>query len=212
MSSYSDIVDLQRKEDITMTRKINLNQLLASLSKFDNLQYEDLSELISLQHSTYQKFFQSAMVLNEEVTLVFETKQDAINFYMDCHYGKQILRNVGVYYDLYNENQLILRPVLNVIGLIDSRQPGLVEISKHLDINFKLEYNQAFTNNTLSLYIHQGQIVNPECHVYISDTLPYLSLGRLNKIIRNEYDFKRLNTTLHVVESEAIYESNRISH
>lgn len=195
-----------------MTKKINLNQLLSSLSKFDGLQYDDLSELIRLQHGTFQKFFKTSMVLNEEVTLVFETKQDAINFYMDCHYGKQILKNVGVYYDLSNENQLILRPVLNVIGLIDSRQPGLVEVSKNLSINFKLEYTQAFTNNTLSLYIHQGQILNPECHVYISDTLPYLSLGRLNKIIRNEYDFRRLNTTLHVVESESIYESNLFSN
>ncbi len=195
-----------------MTKKINLNQLLSSLSKFDGLQYDDLSELIRLQHGTFQKFFKTSMVLNEEVTLVFETKQDAINFYMDCHYGKQILKNVGVYYDLSNENQLILRPVLNVIGLIDSRQPGLVEVSKTLAINFKLEYTQAFTNNTLSLYIHQGQILNPECHVYISDTLPYLSLGRLNKIIRNEYDFRRLNTTLHVVESESIYESNLFSN
>ncbi len=195
-----------------MTKKINLNQLLSSLSKFDGLQYDDLSELIRLQHGTFQKFFKTSMVLNEEVTLVFETKQDAINFYMDCHYGKQILKNVGVYYDLLNENQLILRPVLNVIGLIDSRQPGLVEVSKNLSINFKLEYTQAFTNNTLSLYIHQGQILNPECHVYISDTLPYLSLGRLNKIIRNEYDFRRLNTTLHVVESESIYESNLFSN
>lgn len=195
-----------------MTKKINLNQLLSSLSEFDGLQYDDLSELIRLQHGTFQKFFKTSMVLNEEVTLVFETKQDAINFYMDCHYGKQILKNVGVYYDLLNENQLILRPVLNVIGLIDSRQPGLVEVSKNLSINFKLEYTQAFTNNTLSLYIHQGQILNPECHVYISDTLPYLSLGRLNKIIRNEYDFRRLNTTLHVVESESIYESNLFSN
>ena len=195
-----------------MTKKINLNQLLSSLSKFDGLQYDDLSELIRLQHGTFQKFFKTSMVLNEEVTLVFETKQDAINFYMDCHYGKQILKNVGVYYDLSNENQLILRPVLNVIGLIDSRQPGLVEVSKTLAINSKLEYTQAFTNNTLSLYIHQGQILNPECHVYISDTLPYLSLGRLNKIIRNEYDFRRLNTTLHVVESESIYESNLFSN
>lgn len=195
-----------------MSKQINLNQLLATMSQFDNIQYEDLSELLSLHHAVFNKFFQAVEVLNEEVTLVFENRLDANNFYMECHYGNKTLRGVGVYYDLTNENQLILRPVLNVISLIDSRQPGLVQISKNLNINFKLEYQQSFTNNTLSLYIHQGQILDPQCDIYISSTLPYLSLGRMNKLIRNEYDFIRLNTQIHLVESEFIYEPDRISH
>lgn len=189
-----------------MSKQINLNQLLKSMSAFDQIQYDDLSELIYLQHKVFKTLFSTLEVLNEEVTLIFETKQDAINFYMDCHYGKQLLKGVGVYYDLYNENQLILKPVLNVISLIDSRTPGLREISENLKINFKLEYIQAFSNTTLSLYIQQGQILSPQCDVYISKKLPYLSLGRLNKIIRNEYDFMRLNTHIHLVESESLYE------
>lgn len=195
-----------------MSKKINLNQLLSNMSKIDQVHYESLNELLYLNFKVFDKFFKSVEVLNEEVTLIFENRQDCVNFYMDCHYGSQTLKKVGVYYDLQDENQLILRPVLNIISLIDSREPGLCQISKKLNINFKLEYTQTITNNTLSLYIHQGEIVNPNCDVYISEAIPYLSLGRLHKLIRNEYDFKRLNTTIHLVESEILYESNRTRH
>lgn len=190
-------------------KTINLNQLLQSMSKHDQVHYESLNELLLIHHNVFNKLFSSHEILKEEVTLQFDNKQDAQAFYLECHYGKQILKHVGVYYDVNDDCCLILKPVLNIIGLIDGRKEGLCEISQLLDLNFKVSYQQAFTNTTFECYIHNGELIKPQCDIKINETLPILGLGRLFTLIRNEYDFKRLNAKITLVESESIYEPTK---
>lgn len=196
----------------TMNKNVNLNQLLKNMSRIDNVKYRSLNELIEIQHKVFEMFFRKVYVLHEEVSLEFENRNDAITFYMDCHFGSKLLRKVGVFYDLLNENKLILKPILNVIDLIDSRTPGLCELSSKLNLNFKMSYQQSFSNTTLELYIHRGEIVEPQCIIRLNETIPYLALGQLMTLIRNEVDFNRLNTRIELVESESLYESSIISH
>lgn len=195
-----------------MNKTINLNQLLATMSKFDDVKYKNLNELIEIQNEVFKKFFKTVRIQKDEVYLIFENRQDATSFYLDCNYGNQTLKGVGVYYDLTDEKKLILKPIFDVISLIDSRKPGLCQISENLSINFKLEYKQSFSNSSLELYIQQGFIVEPECIIRVSDTLPYLGLGQMITLIRNEVDYRRLNTRIEIMESENMYESNRISN
>ena len=195
-----------------MSKQINLNQLLTNMSRIDNVRYKDLNELIEIQHEVFQKFFKSIGIINHEVTLIYENKQDAMTFNMDCNYGNRLLKKVGVYYHLTDDTKLILRPIFNVISLIDSKEPGLCQISEKLGLNFKLEYIQSFSNTTLELYIHEGKILQPECVIRINETIPYLALGQMITLLRNEGDYRRLNTQLIITESEKLYEPSHTSH
>lgn len=189
-------------------KTININQLLTYMSKKDDIHYFTFNELIQIQHAVFDEVFELINPVNEEVILTFETQQDATSFYMDHQYGRRILKGVKVSYDLNNPTKLILRPIFNIISLIDSKKEGLCEISKALAINFKLEYKQSFSDNELSLYIQNGLIVNPICILRVNEDFPILSLGRLLTLMNNRHDFFKLNTVIQLVESEKLYGEN----
>ena len=189
-------------------KTININQLLTYMSKKDDIHYFTFNELIQIQHAVFDEVFELINPVNEEVILTFETPQDATSFYMDHQYGRRILKGVKVSYDLNNPTKLILRPIFNIISLIDSKKEGLCEISKALAINFKLEYKQSFSDNELSLYIQNGLIVNPICILRVNEDFPILSLGRLLTLMTNRHDFFKLNTVIQLVESEKLYGKN----
>ncbi len=178
------------------------------MSKKDDIHYFTFNELIQTQHAVFDEVFELINPVNEEVILTFETQQDATSFYMDHQYGRRILKGVKVSYDLNNPTKLILRPIFNIISLIDSKKEGLCEISKALAINFKLEYKQSFSDNELSLYIQNGLIVNPTCILRVNEDFPILSLGRLLTLMNNRHDFFKLNTVIQLVESEKLYGEN----
>lgn len=182
------------------------------MSKKDGMHYFSFNELIQIQHAAFDEVFELIGPVNEEVILTFETQQDATSFYMDHQFGRKVLKNVKVSYDLFDPTKLILRPIFNIISLIDSKKEGLCEISKALNINFKLEYKQSFSDNELSLFIQNGQIVNPSCVIVVNEDFPILSLGKILTMMNNRHDFFRLNTVIHLIESEKLYGENSISH
>lgn len=185
-----------------------IQQLLQFMSNNDHIRYQNLNELIEIQQELYSEIFQQMSTSKDEVILSFQSANDAQAFYLDCHYGYRYLKTTGIYYHLSDPTKLVLKPVSNVASLINSKQPGLLEISKLLGINFGLKYIQNYTNNTIKLYCVDGQIFDIQCDIHIFTTLPWLSCGKLYQLFSNQHDFEKLNPTIHYVKGEMIFESN----
>lgn len=178
-------------------KNIPLTQLL------HDLEASSLGELIHQSQSEFIDHYELIKVLNEEVRLIFESASDAQMFYTDCQLGHRFLRNVGVYYDMNDEKVILLKPIQTIVSLLKG-DSSLLGISKALDLNFKLEYTQAFTNHELELYIQNGQINQPKCIIYYNPEYVSLSLGRLYKLMNNEQDFEKLNTIIYPIQSEMV--------
>lgn len=183
---------------------MNLLQLIKTMRQKDQIQYRNLNDLITIQHQIFTESFEILSILDEQVKLRFNSNEDAQIFYMDCNYGSRKLKGVSVSYDLNDERTIILKPVINLAQLLNHRQFGLREIAKRLKLTFKLEYIQSYSNHEVSLWIQEGKILDPQCILNFYEGLPYLSLGRLYRIMSNEADFHHLNTKIRVIESQPI--------
>ncbi len=182
---------------------MNLKQLMTTMRQKDQIPYKNLTELIEIQYQLFTENFELCSILDEQVRLTFNSKDEAQAFYMDCNYGSKGLTGVSVLYDLYDDCVLILKPVINLAQLL-KHENGLISISKRLRSTFKLDYVQAYTNHRISLYLQNGEILDPKCELFFYEGLPYLSLGRLYRIMSSEHDFYKLNTTITVIESQVL--------
>lgn len=187
----------EEKENTKMTT-IKLNQLLSYTNT------TSLHEVLSQYQEDFIDTYQFADVLNEVVILKFETTRDAQAFYTDCTYGNRLLRNVNVSYDTHDETKLILRPIPSIISLVKSSDSPLRVISSKLHLNFTLEYTQAITNHHLHLTIHNGEVINPECTLYINMDYLSLAFGRLYKLMSKDEDFVKLNTQIEIIRSQPL--------
>ena len=183
---------------------MNLIELIKTMRKKDKIYYRSLNELITIQHQIFSESFEILSILDEQVKLTFNSREEAQVFYMDCNYGHRALKGVSVTYDLYDDCCIILKPVINLAQLLNHPDYGLLKISKRLNLTFKLDYVQAYTNHQVSLWIQMGNILEPQCILNFYQDLPYLSLGRLYRIMSNEADFYGFNTTINVIESDPI--------
>ena len=182
---------------------MNLKQLIQTMRQKDQIHYRNLSELIQIQHEIFAENFQICSILDEQVRLTFNSRDDAQVFYFDCNYGSQSLKGVSVYYDLYDDCILILKPVINLAQLL-KHEYGLISITKRLKVTCKLDYVQSYSNHRVSMYIQNGEILDPQCDLTFYEGLPYLSLGRLYRIMSSDADFYKMNTTITVQESQVL--------
>lgn len=178
-----------------------IKKLLQTISTIDQVKYSNFNELLETQNEIFNKFFVAYKPIDECIYLKFHNQIDCDLFYTQAKYGFEKLDYCLMY--VLDDNQpftLSLKPVIDIPYISDI----LADFSYNYNLDFKVEFQQSFTNHYISWYFIKGDIINPEARIEINTTFPYISLGRLHQIFYDEEHFKLFNPVINYHQSTLI--------
>lgn len=171
-----------------------LKQLLKIMSSVDHVEYYNFEELIETQREIFNKFFMTAKPVDECIYLSFYNQIECDLFYTHSSYVFSSLNYSLMYViDESRPFTLSLRPVIDIPYISDL----LADFSYKYHLDFKVEFQQSFTNHFIAWDFVNGEIINPRARLEINVEFPYLSIGRLSQIFYDTKHFELFNPIIN---------------
>lgn len=163
---------------------------------------KDVERFINKASKSFEKLF-GKINNNIEIEIVFENERDAIDMHQEIKFNPRYAR----LYTVKTGNQrgtLLISGKERLFDYIGSIEPNLLTLSRDCGVNFKVNYRQEFSGTVFSGDVIGGELLSRQCIVSVSDVLPELSLGMLNKIGKDENELDLLLTRIIKVKAQTI--------
>lgn len=162
----------------------------------------DVESFMYNASKSFEKLFGS-VTNNIEIELVFECQRDAIDMYQEVKFNSRY-RSLYTVRSSENGISLLVSGKDCLFDYIGSVEPNLLTLSRDLGISFKVNYRQEFSGTVFTGDVIGGELLSRQCIVSVSDVLPELSLGLLNKIGKDANELDLLLTRIIKVKAETI--------
>lgn len=163
-----------------------------------------IHEFIRTQGKLFDQRFGSIMPEVVEITLIFDSLEDAHEFYNEIKYNSKYQSLYTIRTDRYNPHQLIVSGSATLYDYFGTREPNLLTVSRVFGISFKVDYVQPMSGIVFTGEVVEGELLGRQCIIEVSTVLPELALGGLRYIARDLDQFDSLLTRLYSVEGQRI--------
>lgn len=157
----------------------------------------NIETLIKKEKDVYHQLFETTR--KEEIQLIFDSAEQAAQFYYDMKYSYYALDSIQAVTDTQDSCSIRCFVEGSVIDYFHPYAPGFLTYSQNTKLNFRIRYDQSFTNSVLEADVMDGQLKHIRCKINFFQSLPQLSLGTLHHFIQSEEDIQRLNPTVVIV-------------
>lgn len=163
-----------------------------------------IHEFITSQGKLFDQRFGSIMPEVVAITLIFDSLQDAHEFYNEVRYSSKYQTLYTIKTDRYNPLQLHVSGSETLYDYFGTREPNLLTVSRVLGLSYKVEYVQPMSGIVFNGEVVQGELLGRQCIIEVSNIIPELALGGLRYIARDLDQFDALLTRLYAVEGQRI--------
>lgn len=164
----------------------------------------NFEQFIETQASLFKKRFNIDILGNITLELSFNNEIEMAEFYQEIKFNK-------TYRELYTvESHPYLPLHLNVSGknnlfdYLGSHEPNLLTLSRDLGIQFKVLYDQNYSETIFEGDVVGGELLARQCVINVNEYLPELSLGLLQQIGNTIEEFDLLLTRIVEVPTQII--------
>ena len=163
-----------------------------------------LRNLISVQDKNFESRFGFKLSDEVKVNLIFNSRYDAEDFYNELRFNEKYARQYKVMTNLNDSQQLIVSGSRTLFDYFGTKEPNLLTASRDLNIQFKVEYQEAFTQIIFTGEVIAGELLGRQCIVEYNELIPELTLSGLKNIASNQKEFDALLTRVYCVNTVPI--------
>lgn len=162
---------------------------------------KNIKTLVKKEQDVYQQLFETTK--KEEIQLIFDSTEQAAQFFYDMKYSYYTLDTIKVFTDPTDNCSIHCAVEGSVIDYFHPYAPGFLTYSQNTKLNFRIRYDQSFTNSVLEADVIDGQLKHIRCKINYFQSLPQLSLGNLHHFIQSEEDIQLLNPTVVIISEKS---------